>query len=58
MASDNREQIMKDVESLTLEKYVDELAGGIIEGLARCKTEKDIWGAVEVNHGHLAIYSN
>ncbi|KDR75800.1 hypothetical protein GALMADRAFT_248514 [Galerina marginata CBS 339.88] len=48
MAADNREQIMKDIESLTLEKYVDELAGGVLEGLARCKTEKDVWGAVEV----------
>ncbi|KAF9481528.1 ARM repeat-containing protein [Pholiota conissans] len=48
LAADNREQIMKDIESLSLEKYVDELAGAIIEGLGRCKTEKDVWGAVEV----------
>ncbi|KAF8200931.1 transcription factor [Pholiota molesta] len=48
MAADNREQIMKDIESLSLEKYVDELAGAMIEGLGRCKTEKDVWGAVEV----------
>ena len=48
MASDNREQIMKDIDTLTLEKYIDELAGAIVEGLGRCKTEKDIWGAVEV----------
>ncbi|KAF8967853.1 armadillo-type protein [Flammula alnicola] len=48
MAADNRDQIMKDIESLSLEKYVDELAGAMIEGLARCKTEKDVWGAVEV----------
>ncbi|KAF5321012.1 hypothetical protein D9619_001892 [Psilocybe cf. subviscida] len=48
MASDNREQIMKDIDSLTLEKYIDELAGAIVEGLGRCKTEKDIWGAVEI----------
>ncbi|PPQ79942.1 hypothetical protein CVT25_003014 [Psilocybe cyanescens] len=48
MANENRDQIMKDIESLTLEKYVDELAGGIIEGLARCKTEKDAWASVEI----------
>ncbi|CAA7259114.1 unnamed protein product [Cyclocybe aegerita] len=48
MASDNREQIVKDIESLSLEKYIDEIAGAVIEGLARCKTEKDIWGAVEI----------
>lgn len=50
MASDNREQIIKDIDSLTLEKYIDELTGAIVEGLGRCKTEKDIWGAVEVCH--------
>jgi hypothetical protein len=48
MASDNREQILKDVESLSLEKYIDEVAGAVVEGLARCKTEKDVWSAVEV----------
>lgn len=45
---DNRDQILKDVNSLTLEKYVDELAGAAIEGASRCKTEKDVWSAVEV----------
>jgi len=49
MASENRDQIIKDIESLSLEKYVDELAGAVIEGLARCKTEKDVWAAVEVH---------
>jgi hypothetical protein len=39
---------MKDIETLSLEKYVDEIAGAAVEGLARCKTERDIWGAVEV----------
>ena len=48
MASDNREQILKDVESLSLEKYIDEVAGAVVEGLSRCKTEKDVWSAVEV----------
>jgi regulator of nonsense transcripts 2 len=48
MALDNRDQIMKDIESLSLEKYIDELVGAIIEGLGRCKTEKDVWGAVEI----------
>jgi len=48
MAADNRDQITKDIDTLSLEKYIDELAGAIIEGLSRCKTEKDVWGAVEV----------
>ena len=48
MAADNRDQISKDVETLSLEKYIDEIAGAAVEGLGRCKTERDIWGAVEV----------
>jgi regulator of nonsense transcripts 2 len=48
MAADNRDQIMKDLESLSLEKYIDEIAGAVVEGIARCKTEKDVWSAVEV----------
>ncbi|KAF8893957.1 transcription factor [Infundibulicybe gibba] len=48
MASDNREQILKDIESLSLEKYIDEIAGAVVEGMVRCKTERDVWGAVEI----------
>ena len=39
---------MKDIESLSLEKYVDELPSGVVEGISRCKTEKDVWSAIEV----------
>lgn len=45
---ENRDQIVKDIETLSLEKYVDELAGAVLEGMGRCKTEKDVWSAVEV----------
>ncbi|KAF4599781.1 hypothetical protein EYR40_006882 [Pleurotus pulmonarius] len=48
MAAENRDQILKDIDSLSLEKYVDEITGAVLEGISRCKTEKDIWGAVEV----------
>jgi hypothetical protein len=49
MAMDNRDQIIKDIDTLSLEKYVDEIVGAALEGIARCKTEKDVWSAVEVN---------
>ena len=49
LGTDNYDQIMKDIASLTLEKYVEEIAGAVIEGIARCKTEKDVWSAVEVS---------
>ena len=39
---------MKDIETLTLEKYLDEMSGAVVEGCGRCKTEKDVWSAVEV----------
>ena len=48
LGADNNEQILKDIASLSLEKYVEELAGAAMEGLGRCKTEKDVWSAVEV----------
>ncbi|KAJ7076399.1 armadillo-type protein [Mycena belliarum] len=48
MAMDNRDQIIKDVDTLSLEKYVDEIVGAAVEGIARCKTEKDVWSAVEI----------
>lgn len=45
---ENREHILKDIETLSLEKYIDEIAGAALEGVGRCKTEKDVWSAVEV----------
>lgn len=50
IGSDNRDQIIKDIDSLSLEKYVDEIAAAALEGIARCKTEKDVWAAVEVRN--------
>lgn len=48
LGADNRDALFRDIEQLTLEKYVDELAGATIEGLSKCKTEKDVWAATEV----------
>ena len=45
---DNHEQINKDIAQLSLEKYVDELAGAALEGIGKCKTDRDVWSAVEV----------
>ncbi|TFY71699.1 hypothetical protein EVG20_g1301 [Dentipellis fragilis] len=44
---DNHDQILKDIEALTLGKYIDEIAGAVPEGIARCKLEKDVWSAAE-----------
>ncbi|OBZ67192.1 Regulator of nonsense transcripts UPF2 [Grifola frondosa] len=48
LGTENRDQLLKDIDALSLEKYVDEIAGAVVEGIARCKTEKDVWSAVEV----------
>ncbi|KAI6046075.1 ARM repeat-containing protein [Pisolithus marmoratus] len=48
IGADNRDQVLKDIDSLSLEKYTDEIAGAAVEGIGRCKTDKDVWAAVEV----------
>lgn len=45
---EHRDQLLKDIEGLTLERYVDEIATAVIEGVARCKNDKDVWSATEV----------
>lgn len=47
---DNRDQVLKDIDALTLEKYIEEIAGAAVEGVGRCKTERDVWSAVEVSY--------
>jgi regulator of nonsense transcripts 2 len=46
---DNREQTLRDIDSLALEKYIEEIVSSIAEGAGKCKTEKDVWSAVEVS---------
>ncbi|KAI0666624.1 ARM repeat-containing protein [Trametes maxima] len=48
LGAENHDQIFKDIDSLSLEKYVDEIVGSVVEGISRCKTEKDVWSAVEI----------
>ncbi|KAI0031222.1 transcription factor [Vararia minispora EC-137] len=48
IGADNHDQIFKDINQLALEKYIDEIASAIPEGIVRCKTEKDVWSATEV----------
>jgi len=53
VGAENRDQLLKDIETLSLEKYVDELGSAVLDGISRCKTEKDVWSAVEVRvHRH------
>lgn len=54
---DNNEQILKDISSLSLEKYIEELASAAMEGIGRCKSEKDVWSAIEVCQNAVLYYS-
>jgi hypothetical protein len=45
---ENRDQIIRDLESLALGKYIEEIVSATAEGATRCKTERDSWSAVEV----------
>lgn len=57
IGAENRDQLLRDIETLSLEKYVDELDGAVLEGISRCKSEKDIWSAVEVRFRHpIVVY--
>lgn len=58
IGSDNRDQILKDIESLSLEKYIDEIASAVVEGVSRCKTERDVWSATEVFDSRLMFLSS
>ncbi|BGP19262.1 hypothetical protein JCM10213_008219 [Rhodosporidiobolus nylandii] len=40
--------IVKEIGQLSLEKYVEEAVGAVVEGLAKCKTGPETAGAVEV----------
>ena len=48
LGADHHDQLPKDMDTSSLEKYIDEIAGATLEEIARCKTEKDVWSAVEV----------
>jgi regulator of nonsense transcripts 2 len=57
IGAENRDQILRDIEGLALEKYVDELAGAAVEGVGRCKTERDVWSAAEVRASRVNTHS-
>ncbi|KAI9293747.1 ARM repeat-containing protein [Neoconidiobolus thromboides FSU 785] len=46
--SDNCQSLLKDINTLSLEKYITEVVSGISEGILKCKTGPSIQAAVEV----------
>lgn len=47
--ADNQAGLLKDISSLSLEKYIPEVVGAASEGLQKCKTVSDILAAVEAS---------
>ncbi|KAK9243823.1 armadillo-type protein [Lipomyces tetrasporus] len=46
--ADNQAALLKEISTLTLEKYLSEIIGAAAEGFAKCRLTNDIWAAVEV----------
>ncbi|KAK9315002.1 armadillo-type protein [Lipomyces starkeyi] len=46
--ADNQGALLKEISTLSLEKYLSEIIGAAAEGLAKCRLTNDIWAAVEV----------
>lgn len=49
MAADLKVQLLNDIKKLSLEKYISEIVGGVMEGMLKCKTSTDINACVEVS---------
>lgn len=58
MGAENRDQIIRDLDSLALEKYIEEIVSASAEGCLRCKSDKDAWAAVEVRMTILISYTS
>jgi regulator of nonsense transcripts 2 len=41
-------QLLNDIKKLSLEKYISEIVGSVMEGMLKCKTSVDIGACVEV----------
>jgi len=50
--------ILKDIAGLSLEKYVEEAVGAVVEGLGKCKTGPEAVGAVEVSLQETSVVLN
>ncbi|KAI8639204.1 armadillo-type protein [Parasitella parasitica] len=48
LGADMKAQLLNDINKLSLEKYINEIVSGVMEGLLKCKTNVDIAAGVEV----------
>ena len=48
LGADMKTQLLNDINKLTLEKYISEIVGSVLEGMLKCKTSVDVSACVEV----------
>ncbi|CAG8467472.1 12964_t:CDS:10 [Funneliformis caledonium] len=48
LSAEYQQQLLKDIKTLTLEKYISEVVAAVLEGAQKCKMTADVWVAVEV----------
>jgi hypothetical protein len=48
LGAESKDQLLKEIETLNLEKYIDELVQAVTEGLGKCTGAKDCIAAAEV----------
>ncbi|KAI9499281.1 armadillo-type protein [Zychaea mexicana] len=48
LAADSTQQLLNDIKKLSLEKYVSEVVGAVLDGMLKCKSTTDIAACVEV----------
>ena len=49
LSAEYQQQLLKDIKTLTLEKYISEVVVAVVEGLQKCKSAADVWATVEVS---------
>lgn len=49
MGTDLKTQLLNDINKLSLEKYISEIVGSVLEGMLKCKSSVDISACVEVS---------
>lgn len=60
MGADLKSQLLNDIKKLSLEKYISEIVGGVMEGMLKCKNAVDINACVEVyrkNRSNESVFS-
>lgn len=49
-------QLLNDINKLSLEKYISEIVGSVMEGMLKCKTSVDLAACSEVSHSLSSLF--